>query len=58
VCCLHYITLARVLMMSRVKALREEPYSIKEAEAGRGLTTDNGKRPTTTLMEVDDGATA
>ncbi|EAT80645.1 hypothetical protein HBI56_203900 [Parastagonospora nodorum] len=40
----------------RVKQLREEPYSIKEAEAGMGgLTTNNGKR-TTTLMEVDDGA--
>jgi len=47
-----------VLMLCRVKALREEPYSIKEAEAGRGLTTDNGKRATTTLMEVDDSVTA
>jgi bud site selection protein 20 len=40
-----------------VRALREEPYSIKEAEAGRGLTTDNGKRAST-KMEVDDGAAA
>ncbi|KAH7401312.1 hypothetical protein BKA66DRAFT_450175 [Pyrenochaeta sp. MPI-SDFR-AT-0127] len=39
----------------RVKQLREEPYSQKEAEAAIGLTTDNGKR-TTTLMEVDDVA--
>jgi bud site selection protein 20 len=57
------VRFARVLIVCRVKALREEPYSIKEAEAGRGgLTTDNGKRATrsttTTLMEVDDGATA
>jgi bud site selection protein 20 len=44
--------------MCRVKQLREEPYSIKEAEAGMGgLTTNNGKR-TTTLMEVDDSAAA
>ncbi|KAF2827720.1 hypothetical protein CC86DRAFT_455310 [Ophiobolus disseminans] len=41
----------------RVKALRDKPYSQKEAEAATGLTTDNGKR-TTTLMEVDDGAVA
>lgn len=46
------------LICCRVKQLREEPYSIKESEAGMGgLTTDNGKR-TTTLMEVDDGAAA
>ncbi len=36
-----------------MKALREEPYTQKEAEAAAGLGTDNGKR-TTTLMEVDD----
>ena len=28
----------------RVKALKEEPYTQKEAEAAVGLTTDNGKR--------------
>lgn len=28
----------------RVKQLKEEPYSQKEAEAAIGLTTDNGKR--------------
>ncbi|KAF2242106.1 hypothetical protein BU26DRAFT_524734 [Trematosphaeria pertusa] len=41
----------------RVKQLRDEPYSQKEAEAAVGLGTDNGKR-TTTLMEVDDAAAA
>ncbi|KAK3207451.1 hypothetical protein GRF29_103g1003567 [Pseudopithomyces chartarum] len=39
----------------RVKQLRDEPYSQKEAEAAAGLATDNGKRATT-LMEVDDAA--
>lgn len=43
------------LIDSRVKQLREEPYSQKEAEAAIGLTTNNGTR-TTTLMEVDEVA--
>lgn len=30
--------------MQRVKALKEEPYSQKEAEAAIGLRTDNGPR--------------
>ncbi|KAF2278512.1 uncharacterized protein EI97DRAFT_394984, partial [Westerdykella ornata] len=34
----------------RLRQLREEPYSQKEAELAAGLTTDNGKR--TTQMEV------
>lgn len=42
----------------RVKALKEEPYSIKEAEAGMGFTTDNGKRttaaPAPAPMDVDN----
>jgi bud site selection protein 20 len=43
----------------RVKALKEEPYSIKEAEAGMGFTTDNGKRTAAPApMEVDDAAAA
>lgn len=46
-----------VLTLDRVRALREEPYTQKEAEAAIGLTTDNGKR-TTALMEVDDDAAA
>jgi bud site selection protein 20 len=41
----------------RVRALREEPYSQKEAEAAAGLTTDNGKRATAP-MEVDGDAAA
>lgn len=28
----------------RVRQLKEEPYSQKEAEAAAGLTTDNGRR--------------
>lgn len=31
-------------MAYRIRALREEPYSQKEAEAAVGLRTDNGKR--------------
>ncbi|KAL1602799.1 hypothetical protein SLS60_006220 [Paraconiothyrium brasiliense] len=41
----------------RVKQLKEEPYSQKEAEAAAGLGTDNGKR-TTTLMDVDNTVAA
>jgi bud site selection protein 20 len=41
----------------RLRQLRDEPYSQKEAEAAAGLGTDNGKR-TTALMEVDDSAAA
>ncbi|KAF2121935.1 hypothetical protein BDV96DRAFT_483120 [Lophiotrema nucula] len=41
----------------RVRQLREEPYSQKEAEAAVGLSTDNGKR-TTAPMEVDEEAGA
>ena len=39
----------------RVKQLRDEPYSQKEAEAAVGLRTDNGTR-TTAAMEVDEVA--
>jgi bud site selection protein 20 len=48
----------QILMLRRVKALKEEPYSIKEAEAGMGFTTNNGKRTTTAPapMEVDNAA--
>lgn len=31
------------LLLQRVKQLKEEPYSQKEAEAAVGLRTDNGK---------------
>ena len=46
------------LTLRRVNALKEEPYSIKEPEAGMGFTTDNGKRSTTVPapMEVDPAA--
>jgi hypothetical protein len=41
----------------RVKALRDEPYTQKEAEAAIGLRTDNGPRQTATQsardMEID-----
>jgi bud site selection protein 20 len=43
--------------MSRVRQLRDEPYTQKEAEAAAGLGTDNGKR-TTKLMDVDEMAAA
>lgn len=36
--------------MVRVRQLREEPYTQKEAEAAAGLTTDNGRSD---RMEVD-----
>lgn len=42
-----------MLTARRLRQLRDEPYSQKEAEAAIGLTTDNGKR-TTALMDVDD----
>lgn len=35
----------------RVRQLKEEPYSQKEAEAAAGYTTDNGKRPDSVLTE-------
>lgn len=31
-------------MVTRIRLLREEPYSQKEAEAAVGLRTDNGER--------------
>jgi bud site selection protein 20 len=43
------------LTLRRVKQLREEPYSQKEAEAAIGLTTDNGKR-TAAPMDIDETA--
>jgi bud site selection protein 20 len=44
------------LTRRRVKQLREEPYSQKEAEAAIGLTTDNGKRTAAAPMEIDETA--
>lgn len=37
----HY---SRRLTINRVKALKDEPYTQKEAEAAVGLRTDNGPR--------------
>ncbi|PQE14378.1 zinc finger protein [Rutstroemia sp. NJR-2017a BBW] len=37
----------------RVKALKDEPYTQKEAEAAVGLRTDNGNRPTAQDVEVE-----
>jgi bud site selection protein 20 len=34
----------RILIFNRVKALKEGPYTQKEAEAAVGLRTDNGPR--------------
>lgn len=33
-----------IVLLRRLRLLKEEPYSQKEAEAAAGLTTDNGKR--------------
>lgn len=45
------------LLLYRVKALKDEPYSQKEAEAAIGLRTDNGPRQAakenTTNVEVE-----
>ncbi len=34
----------KLTAMNRLKALRDEPYTQKEAEAAIGLRTDNGPR--------------
>jgi bud site selection protein 20 len=38
----------------RVKQLKEEPYSQKEAEAAIGLRTDNGRKPAVTEENEDE----
>lgn len=43
-----------ILIINRVRQLKEEPYTQKEAEAAIGLTVDNGKRPE---VEMDHDAT-
>ncbi|KAL8971779.1 MAG: hypothetical protein Q9183_000894 [Haloplaca sp. 2 TL-2023] len=40
----------------RVRALKEEPYSQKEADAAVGLRTDNGTRPPSKLSEIEEQA--
>jgi len=39
--------------MFRVKALKEGPYTQKDAEAAIGLRTDNGSRQTAKDIEVE-----
>lgn len=46
------------LLSYRVRQLREEPYSQKEAEAAVGLTTDNGKREDLAMDEDELAETA
>lgn len=41
---LHLRTPQKANLFFRVRQLKEEPYSQKEAEAATGLTTDNGRR--------------
>jgi bud site selection protein 20 len=43
-----------MLMLSRLKALKDEPYSQKEAEAAVGMRTDNGPRSSARDAEVDE----
>lgn len=38
----------------RVRLLREEPYTQKEAEAAVGLTTDNGRKPKGVVEEEEE----
>ncbi|PQE31739.1 zinc finger protein [Rutstroemia sp. NJR-2017a WRK4] len=40
-------------LVLQVKALKDEPYTQKEAEAAVGLRTDNGNRPTAQDVEVE-----
>lgn len=39
-------------MFLRLRALRAEPYTQKEAEAAVGFGTDNGKKPATIAFET------
>ena len=40
----------------RLRALKTEPYTQKEAEAAIGLTTDNGSRKASALAIVEESA--
>ena len=42
--------------LSRLRALRNEPYTQKEAEAAIGLTTDNGSRKPSALATLEEKA--
>ena len=57
-CCTSPSESAR-LTHHRVRQLKEEPYSQKEAEAAVGITVDNGKRATEEeMVDADDVAEA
>ena len=43
---------------TRLRALRDEPYTQKEAEAAIGLTTDNGSRKLSALATLEEKAAA
>ena len=41
---------------SRLRALKDEPYTQKEAEAATGLRTDNGSRKASALTKLEEKA--
>ena len=41
---------------TRLRVLRDEPYSQKEAEAAIGLTTDNGSKKFSALAPAEEEA--
>ena len=43
---------------TRLRALRDEPYTQKEAEAAIGLTTDNGSRKPSALATAEEKASS
>lgn len=43
-----------MLISCRLRTLREEPYTQKEAEAAAGLRTDNGATKTLTAQESEE----
>lgn len=42
------------MLVYRLRQLKEEPYSQKEAEAAAGLFTDNGRRQTEQMVVDED----
>ena len=40
----------------RLRALKDEPYTQKEAEAATGLRTDNGSRKASALTNLEEKA--
>lgn len=44
------------LSISRLRALKEEPYNQKEADAAIGLRTDNGSRKPSKLTAIEEQA--